>query len=306
MNTIMAIDNIEDLKNRTLVESNTLKSFILAQSDKTRAPQRDDILIHDYQIANSVTINSILSNYVVDLIHALSQYNSNGEETTESYFKIVENIEQKNDNLPNETRLVLSVENDSTGQYAGGTFLSRKLDFNLTATSYKTEGTTRFVNLDSIWYGIVAVKDENGNDDYDTIEYVPELNPSRRVLYGEGENPFVSFNDRMKETHGKLNQIVENRFYGNSLDVDEESLGNYITSSKYIVCLKNRLWGLKPKFDSVTNEFTGFEELNIGSMMKNLDQEVYANGGFDFVNCGFHVVNNDITLFVVFKEKEGT
>lgn len=82
MNTIMAIDNIEDLKNRTLVESNTLKSFILAQLDKSRAPQRDDILIHDYQMANSVTINSILSNYVVDLIHALEQYDPYGGEAT--------------------------------------------------------------------------------------------------------------------------------------------------------------------------------------------------------------------------------
>lgn len=56
------IKNIADLKNRTMVESNTLKSLIL-QSQKNGADNvasRDDILIHDYQIASSITMNSIL------------------------------------------------------------------------------------------------------------------------------------------------------------------------------------------------------------------------------------------------------
>lgn len=42
------INNIADLKNRTLVESNILKSFILSYNDGSRSPDRDDILIHDY------------------------------------------------------------------------------------------------------------------------------------------------------------------------------------------------------------------------------------------------------------------
>ena len=57
------ISSIADLKNRTLVESNTLKSFILSSgisTDGFKTPVRDDILIHDYQMANSITINSIL------------------------------------------------------------------------------------------------------------------------------------------------------------------------------------------------------------------------------------------------------
>lgn len=42
------ISNIADLKSRTLVESNTLKSFILAQGGGMRSPDREDILLHDY------------------------------------------------------------------------------------------------------------------------------------------------------------------------------------------------------------------------------------------------------------------
>ena len=92
----------------------------------------------------------------------------------------MENIEENKDSLSNETRLVLSIENDDTDKYSNGTFLSMKLDFNLIATSYHKEGTTRFVNLDTIWYGIVE------NENYDSIEYVFELNPSQKGLYGEG------------------------------------------------------------------------------------------------------------------------
>ena len=106
----------------------------------------------------------------------------------------------------------------------------------------------------------------------------------------------------MESINGKLNQIVENRFYGNSVDVDPNSLGNWITSSKYIVCLKNGLWGLKPEFERTTNKFIGFIPLDIGSNMKCLDQKLYSSGKFEFVNCGFHVVDDTITLFVVFKE----
>lgn len=41
------INNVADLKNRTLVESNTLKSFILTKN-QSWIPNRDNILIHDY------------------------------------------------------------------------------------------------------------------------------------------------------------------------------------------------------------------------------------------------------------------
>lgn len=68
-NETTMINNVTDLKRRTMVESNTLKSIILSSTDD-RLPARDDILIHEYQIANSVTINSILSNYIVNLKYA--------------------------------------------------------------------------------------------------------------------------------------------------------------------------------------------------------------------------------------------
>ena len=68
------ISSVSDFKNRTMVESNTIKSFILSASGGFRNPTRDDILIHDYQMANSVTINSILSNYIVDLKYAWENY----------------------------------------------------------------------------------------------------------------------------------------------------------------------------------------------------------------------------------------
>lgn len=41
------INNVTDLKNRTMVESNILKSIILSSTDD-RLPAREDILIHDY------------------------------------------------------------------------------------------------------------------------------------------------------------------------------------------------------------------------------------------------------------------
>ena len=64
---------IEDLKNRTLVESNTLKSLILSATHETE-PKRDDILIHDFQMVNSITLNSIASNFLVDLKYAWDRF----------------------------------------------------------------------------------------------------------------------------------------------------------------------------------------------------------------------------------------
>ena len=65
------INNVADFKNRTLMESNVMKTFILSQNMGMTAPNRDDILIHDYQISSSVTLNSILSNYIVNLKYAV-------------------------------------------------------------------------------------------------------------------------------------------------------------------------------------------------------------------------------------------
>ena len=117
--------NIEDLKGRTLVESNILKQFILSRIAKKRdefKPQLDDILIHDYQMANSVTLNVILSNYTVDLAYGLDciqnpLYSGNKD----SYFQLVRNFDETNNNLPDQTRLLLDIVDGN------GTFKSRDL-----------------------------------------------------------------------------------------------------------------------------------------------------------------------------------
>lgn len=58
---IEMINNIDDLKNRTFVESNILRSLILSQNDGidglNDGLSMDDIVIHEYQMANSITIN---------------------------------------------------------------------------------------------------------------------------------------------------------------------------------------------------------------------------------------------------------
>ena len=99
-----------------MVESNTLKSFILSQGDGFRDPARDDILIHDYQIANSVTVNTILSNYLVNLKYAWSLYGEDVE-STDSYFKIVQNLEQsKYGALGDDVSLILDMA-DGMGSF---------------------------------------------------------------------------------------------------------------------------------------------------------------------------------------------
>ena len=104
------INSILDLKNRTLVESNILKSFILTNSNEDFSPSRDDILIHDYQIANSVTINSILSNYVVNIRHAWSLLDTYEESEAERYFKILDGLDKDSlRDLDGSTKLVLDV-----------------------------------------------------------------------------------------------------------------------------------------------------------------------------------------------------
>lgn len=102
------ISSIKDLKNRTLVESNTLKSFILASNANPRA-MLDDILIHDYQIANSVTINSILSNYIVDMYRAVDDMRSDKNGLIgDSYFQIINTVDRAS--LQDSTRLFLELD----------------------------------------------------------------------------------------------------------------------------------------------------------------------------------------------------
>ena len=157
--------NVEDLKGRALVESNILKQFILSATAKKRGefkPELDDILIHDYQMANSVTLNVILSNYMVDLAYAIDfienpLYGGNKD----SYFKLVSDLDETNNNLDDQTRLVLDVADGD------GTFKSRDLILQMKEVWNQTLKVKKFFNLDSIWYC-----QRVGDDGYDRIDIV--------------------------------------------------------------------------------------------------------------------------------------
>jgi hypothetical protein len=118
------ISSISDLKKRTLVESNTLKSFVLSSgmsTDGFRTPTRDDILIHDYQMANSITINTILSNYIVNLKYAWENWFNPRYSQTDSYFKIVDGDAQEIA-FGKDTGMFLTLDENGDGS-----FCSRRL-----------------------------------------------------------------------------------------------------------------------------------------------------------------------------------
>lgn len=140
------ISNVADLKNRTLVESNTIKSFILQATREYRIPQRDDFLIHDYQIANSSTINSLLSNYIVNARQAWGFMNDSGKYERDSYFRILEYRPDESDldNLDDETRLVLAM-NDRDGTTLRSFFL-RDVGYTVEGIEIPV-GTIQFINL---------------------------------------------------------------------------------------------------------------------------------------------------------------
>lgn len=189
------IYNVADLKNRILVESNTLKSFILASKDGFRTPLRDDILIHDYQTANSVTLNTLLSNYIVNLNYAWDVYNGMSVGGRDTYFTVsTVPMDQASAILPKDTRLVLDV---SSGD--DGVFLSRKLRYSSSNVAC-LDGSVDFVSLDGTWYAIVRRVDngedsEIGGDEpipftYDALELMDGMNSSIELgIWGE-INPF--------------------------------------------------------------------------------------------------------------------
>ncbi len=73
-------------------------------------------------MANSVTLNIILSNYMVDLAYAVDciQNPAYGG-SKDSYFQLVRGLDETNNNLPDQTRLVLDIVDGD------GTFKSRNL-----------------------------------------------------------------------------------------------------------------------------------------------------------------------------------
>lgn len=332
------ISNVTDLKNRTLVESNTLKSFILSAHEGFKVPERDDILIHDYQIANSVTINTILSNYIVNLKWAWKLYDESMNETGESYFQILEYMPEENDygQLNDNTKLFLAMK------YQDGTklqsFFQRELAYDIDEIKDIPEGTIGFINLTSIWYGHVRLKlmddeqnpvlDADENPIYhDGLEIVNSMN--NFVLYENpfGVNPFEevnlanveednpvddwTFNKFVKEhaeNQGRsisINCIVENLFYKSDIeqyDKDSAIFGNIIPKCKYIVCLTDGMYGLQPVWNS-ENKFIKFKCHDISSLIPNIDQALHAKHKYEFNICGFHVINKHLTMFVVFNEQ---
>ena len=82
------INTVADLKKRTLAESNILKSLILSASEGSSAPTMDDILIHDYQIANSTTLNSIFVNCLTNLNGCLQLIENPSSDAIDHYFAI--------------------------------------------------------------------------------------------------------------------------------------------------------------------------------------------------------------------------
>ena len=122
------ITTIADLKNRTLAESNIMRSCILtANSNPYRTPKLDDLILHDYQIANSVTINTILSNFIVDLRLAWHKVYDSDNVYMDSYFQIINNVSEI-ESLEDTVRMFLLVSDGV------GSFYSRRLVYDANQT----------------------------------------------------------------------------------------------------------------------------------------------------------------------------
>lgn len=99
---------ISDLRSRTLVESNTLKSLILSSAHPSEL-SRDNVLIHDFQMANSITLNSIISNFTGELKYAWERM-GNVQKTSDSYFQIVSSVDLASD----DAKTILCVKDDGS------------------------------------------------------------------------------------------------------------------------------------------------------------------------------------------------
>ena len=174
--------DIEDLKSRALVESNILKQFILTANAQRRGefkPQLDDLLIHEYQMANSVTLNVILSNYMVDLAYALDCLrNPLYYGTKDSYFRLVHGLNTNSISFDDKTKLILDVSDGN------GSFQFRDLVLDMLTIWDQSEKVTGFLNLDSIWYCKKVVSN------HDTIAIVDEMNNFIKYKNPFGGNPF--------------------------------------------------------------------------------------------------------------------
>ena len=334
------ISSIADLKNRTLVESNTLKSFILSSgisTDGFKTPVRDDILIHDYQMANSITINSILSNYIVNLKYAWDNYFNPRYFQTDSYFKIVG--EGGVGALGDDTSMFMYVDEGA------GSFYKRCIELD-SQTTVPDDGTLRYINLDSVWYGVqevVVTVDSGEKDDDGNPIRVPKLVDEKMITTNHlviapepmnnfavnpnpfGQNPFDapfpddpgtpgvdefrgSFNQFMDVEAGEreesltVNCVIENLFYANRFSYDTgDVLANMkLPGSRYIVCAAQGLYGLVPMYEN--KEFIGMGIYDIGEDIQNINHDKYSRHLYDFLWCGFASIGEEATLFIVFRD----
>lgn len=259
-------------------------------------------------MANSVTLNVILSNYMVDLAYAVDciQNPAYGG-SKDSYFQLVRDLDETNNNLPDQTRLVLDMVDGD------GTFKSRNLVLGMTEVWGKDDQVKEFFNLNSIWY---CKKVAGENNDKNTIGLVDEMNnlwvnnpyggnPFDKQLVGSGDEQ--TFNEWL----GTLNCIIENRFYKNVLRDDgakgqPNKFGDTISNCRYLLCASNGFFGLQEHWmdDETSGEmvFQGFMLHDIGSFLPILGKDLY------YRFCSFHVIgdSDETTLFLAVQEKDNS
>ena len=305
------IDNIKDLKSRTLVESNILKSLILGNVALAKKPVLDDILIHDYQIASATTLNTIFLNYLSNLAIGWRLLGELGDRTTTSFLKVIYENADLGD--VGDASVLLGVSGDVVIPYSASS--SNELE------TIDIGNIEDFVNLDSVWYGISRnpakeegedgkvfhFKDEDGNEILvDQLVVFSPLNSSDVI-----ENPFdqpLKREDSVEEESSSFNQIVvenamkwaesvqvnciiENKFFGNPA-FDEVGLKD----SRYLICLSHRFYGLG--FKSGKGSL-----IDLGAKISCLDG--YEEDQYVFEGCGFVSIEDKATMLLSCRDSHG-
>lgn len=256
-------------------------------------------------MANSVTLNVILSNFMVDLAYALDCLgNPLYGGTKDSYFRLVRGLDVTNPNLDDQTQLILDVSDGN------GSFKTRNLVLDLKEIWNQNPGVIGFKNLDAIWYCLKVV------DGSASISIVEEMNNFYKKPNPFGMNPFDAnlvnsdymgtFNDWLGSQPAPTNSnfIVENKFLRTVIK-DENANGNpcrfgeIISRCRYLFCISNGFYGLESNWNEIDGSFSGFTLHNIGSMLPILKKK------FDFKFCSFHVLGDaeETTLFLTMQEK---
>lgn len=312
-----------DIRQRALVESNILKSVILEANRRGNGefkPSLEDLILHDYQISSSATLNAILSNYMVDISYLVDCYlNPTYVGQVDSYFQVVRNLEGDT-LLPNATRLVLDLDDD------GGTFKSRDLVLDIQKIDLP-EGVDRFVNLSSTWYGITGGESEVNqivlpakmNNFYISSSRFGNTNPfDFPLLLGDGGDitSGPTFNEWLKD--GKNNytikRIVDNGFLGNLAFRYGSGFGNGLSKCDFLACLSgwaydeyghkiphSGFYGLEGRWNGSTKEFLGFVLHPLHDTIPNLEAS-----DMEFQWCGFTSANDQQTLMLVANQWDGS